>query len=251
MTEDVETLLTLSHELGAPDRHLAIGPEGNASVRVDDAHLVIKASGTSLRTLTANQVVTVQYRQLLNLLTQPGNDDAVTAQAYITATTDAHGHRPSVEALLHAVLMDQTDAKYIAHTHPIAVNQLLCSKSAELLVSGALFPDQIVVLGRHQMLVPYVDPGVPLARTIAQQLGAFQEEYGVSPKVLYLVNHGVFALGQTADEALLITEMAVKASTVLIGAIAAGGPVFMAAEEVDRIDGRPDEHYRRRLNGQK
>ncbi len=251
MTEDIETLLTLSHALGAPDRHLAIGPEGNASVRVDGAHLAIKASGTSLRTLTADQVVTVQYRQLLDLLTRPDNNDDVTAQAYITATIDGHGHRPSVEALLHAVLMEQTDAKYIAHTHPIAVNQLLCSKSADLLVSGALFPDQIVVLGRHQMLVPYIDPGVPLARTIAQQLGEFQKQHVMSPKVLYLANHGVFALGQTADEALLITEMAVKVSTVLIGAIAAGGPTFMAAEDVDRIDGRPDEHYRRRLNGQK
>jgi rhamnose utilization protein RhaD (predicted bifunctional aldolase and dehydrogenase) len=251
MTEDVETLLTLSRALGAPERHLAIGPEGNASVRVDDAHLVIKASGTSLATLTANQVVTVRYRELLNLLAQPGNDDDVTQEAYQKATVDGRGHRPSVEALLHAVLMDQTDAKFIAHTHPIAVNQLLCSTAADLLIAGALFPDQIVVLGRHQMLVPYVDPGVPLARAIAQQLSEFQAKHGISPKVIYLANHGIFALGQTADEALLISEMAVKTSRILVGAIAVGGPRFMDAEEVDRIDGRPDEHYRRKLNGQK
>lgn len=244
----LEQLLDLSHDLGAPSRHLAIGPEGNASVRLDESQLAIKASGTSLRTLTAEQIVTVRYRELLELLQQPGNDDGVTQQAYAAATVDASGHRPSVEALLHAVLMNQTDAQFIAHTHPVAVNRLLCSKAAPLLVAGALFPDQIVVLGRHQMLVPYVDPGVPLARAIAEQLEAFQREHGTSPKVLYLVNHGVFALGNTADEALLITEMTVKVSQVLLGAIAAGGPQFMAAAEVDRIDGRPDEHYRRALN---
>ena len=249
MNEDIEILLSLSHALGAPERHLAIGPEGNASVRLDATHLAIKASGTSLRTLTADQVVTVQYRQLLDLLSVADNDDSFTQDSYTAATVSGNGHRPSVEALLHAVLMDRTDARYIAHTHPVAVNALLCSDAADLLVAGALFPDQVVVLGRHQMLIPYVDPGVPLAQVIARQLTEFQAQHGTSPKVLYLENHGIFALGQSAEEALLITEMAVKVSRVLIGAVAAGGPRFMDATEVDRIDGRPDEHYRRRLNG--
>ena len=44
---------------------------------------------------------------------------------------------------------------------------------------------------------------------------------------------------------LQITAMAVKASRVLAGALAAGGVSALAEAEADRIDARPDEHYRR------
>jgi len=40
--------------------------------------------------------------------------------------------------------------------------------------------------------------------------------------------------------------MAEKAAKVFVGAAALGGPVFMTAEHVQRIAGRPDEAYRQR-----
>jgi ribulose-5-phosphate 4-epimerase/fuculose-1-phosphate aldolase len=64
--------------------------------------------------------------------------------------------------------------------------------------------------------------------------------------VLFLRNHGIFALGASRDEVLQITEMAVKVATVLQAAVAAGGPVFLTDAQADRIDSRPDEHHRRR-----
>ena len=44
---------------------------------------------------------------------------------------------------------------------------------------------------------------------------------------------------------LQITAMAVKASRVLAGALAVGGTNPLAERAADRIDARPDEHYRR------
>jgi hypothetical protein len=54
------------------------------------------------------------------------------------------------------------------------------------------------------------------------------------------------ALGQSAQEALNITFMADKWARILIGTHALGGPQFMPENEVERIDCRLDEHYRRK-----
>ena len=59
-------------------------------------------------------------------------------------------------------------------------------------------------------------------------------------------NHGVFALGGTAQEVLNITQMLVKTCRVLTGTLAGGGPRFLSHEHVARIDQRPDELARRR-----
>ncbi|WP_382306686.1 hypothetical protein [Herbiconiux sp. UC225_62] len=68
---------------------------------------------------------------------------------------------------------------------------------------------------------------------------------GSAPKVMYLQNHGMFALGASTAEVLQITEMAVKVAEVILGSLPAGGPVFLAAADVARIDTRPDELLRR------
>ena len=43
------------------------------------------------------------------------------------------------------------------------VNALLCSDRAEVLAGPPIFPDQVVVIGRRALLIPYSDPGVVLA----------------------------------------------------------------------------------------
>jgi ribulose-5-phosphate 4-epimerase/fuculose-1-phosphate aldolase len=66
-----------------------------------------------------------------------------------------------------------------------------------------------------------------------------------------MVNHGAVALGQTSTEVFNILLMADKWARVLVGTYALGGPNFLSAEQVERIDSRLDEHYRRgRLTGE-
>ena len=92
-----------------------------------------------------------------------------------------------------------------------------------MLATEMLFPDQVVVLGRRPLFVPYVDPGLALARRVRDDLEAHVARHGEPPKVIYLGNHGLFALGLTPEHVLQITAMAVKASRVLAGALAVGG----------------------------
>jgi rhamnose utilization protein RhaD (predicted bifunctional aldolase and dehydrogenase) len=248
----VDDLVALSRVLGEPARQLAILAEGNTSARLDgdgpSGRMLVKASGTWLARLNRDDLVELRLAPLVALLNdeRAGDEEVTRAFAEATITRDAPAPRPSVEALLHAVCLAETPARVVAHTHPVAVNGLLCSASAELLGAGALFPDQIVVLGRHVLVVPYLDPGLPLARRVRDLMRDFAARHGTTPRVLFLRNHGIFALGASRDEVLQITEMAVKAAIVLQAAVSAGGPVFLTDAHADRIDSRPDEHHRRR-----
>lgn len=238
-------LVELSHRLGDPTRDLALAAEGNVSHRLDPDTMLVKASGCSLGTLGREDLVEVRLAPLVELLDSSSAGDADVSRVYAESTSG--GRRPSVEAVLHAAILRETEAVCVAHTHPVAVNSLLCSTSAHLLTQGALFPDQVVMLGRRQVLVPYVDPGLALARAVRESLRAFVDAEGQRPKVLYLRNHGLFALGSSVEDALGITFMAVKSASILLGAIQAGGPVFLSDADVARIDSREDEHFRRSL----
>ncbi|MBM3669655.1 MAG: class II aldolase/adducin family protein [Actinobacteria bacterium] len=245
---DLASLIATSRVAGEPGRHLAIAAEGNISLRASDDSMWIKASGCSLATLGDDDVLLVDRAPIRALLDDPTADDAAVTAAYASCVIEGQsGRRPSVEALLHGVLYDTTDAACILHTHPIAVNRLLCSVAADALVAGAVFPDQIVMLGQRQLLVPYVDPGLPLAREVRTQVQHFTDEEGAPPTVVYLRNHGVFVMAPTPEQALAMTEMCVKVASVIEGALAVGGPVYLDSASSRRIETRPDEHYRRRM----
>jgi rhamnose utilization protein RhaD (predicted bifunctional aldolase and dehydrogenase) len=115
----------------------------------------------------------------------------------------------------------------------------------ETAARGRLFPDEIVSCGPASVIVPYTDPGLPLARKVNELIDEYIAEYNEQPKVILMQNHGLIALGQTAHEVEAITAMAVKAARILQGTYAFGGPRFFGPREVQRIHTRPDELYRR------
>ena len=246
-------LVRLARYAGQPSLQWACAAEGNVSGRWLADRMVVKASGCSMERLESTDLVDVSLAPLLALLDQDAAGDTAVDQAYRASMADGADEgvstrRPSVEALLHAVVLERTDADVVLHTHPIPVNRLLCSTAAEQLVAGALFPDQIVMMGQHQLLVPYVDPGLPLARTVRRCVDDFARAHGRMPKVIYLRNHGVFVAARDVQDAIDTTSMTVKVAAVLLGAIAAGGPVFLDEHEGVRIETRPDEQYRRAMS---
>ena len=245
MTQRVE-LLTLCRALGEPHRDLVLSAEGNVSMRVGEHTMAIKASGSALLTMCQDDLVDVNIPTILTLLEGAPSDEVIRS-TYREALLSQADKTPSVEAILHAVLYDITAAHVIAHTHPTVVNMLTCSVNPQILVQGALFPDAIVMLGRQQLLIPYTDPGVPLARAVRDGVRAFVEQEGSTPKVIYLANHGLFVWAESPESAMALTEMVVKNARILHGTLAAGGPAFLPSMQVDRIDQRPDEAHRRNV----
>lgn len=242
----VDDLLALCHAVGEPQRELAILGEGNVSARLDAARMLVKASGSTLGSATPGDLVECELAPILALLDEPAAGDDAVGEALMASRVDRAAKRPSVEAMLHAVVLS-VGAGAACHTHPISANGILSSDRAELLAAGALFPDAIVVLGQHALFVPYLDPGLELARHLRDALGAFMTQHGTLPKVVYLQNHGILAIGDDAAECLRITEMADKHARVLTAALTVGEPRFLGDDVLDRIEHRADEHHRRRV----
>lgn len=243
------SLAVLSQQLGDPAADLAILGEGNTSADAGDGSFLVKASGVSLGQAGAGDFVRLDTAAVLELVEDTALDEhdlpALTGRLR-AAAHDPGSPTPSIEAMLHALAIGVAGAAYVGHTHPTAVNGLLCSERAGELVAGPLFPDQVVVCGRHALLVPYAEPGLPLGRVVRDGLREFTDRHGQPPQLVYLGNHGIVALGSSAQEVLAITAMAVKAARVLTAALSVGAPARLPEESADRLDRRPDEIERRR-----
>ncbi len=246
-------LVAMSNRLGKPVMDYVILGEGNTSARADDDTFWVKASGTSLRTIDAGGFVRVRFDGVLDLL-RAGDlvrlgDDKVRAGLEAARVDPDAQARPSVETVLHALILQLEGVNFVGHTHPTAINAVACSEAFEAAVSGRLFPDEIVVCGPAPVIVPYTDPGLPLARKVRDLIDQYLDEYGEAPKVILMQNHGLITLGCNTQQVEDITAMAVKTARVLLGAYTMGGPRFLTSVNVARIHTRPDELYRRKLLG--
>ena len=243
-------LLSLSHELGREERRLAMLGEGNTSTRVSADTFLVKASGSNLASLSAAGVTECRFSDLEALLAQKSLSDTEIDEALFAARVDPKAKKPSVEAVFHAYLLTLPGVNFVGHTHPIAVNQLLCSKFARTFAKRRLFPDEIVCCGVESVFVPYTDPGLKLAKAIKAAVVAYIKRLSRAPRVILLENHGFIALGPTPESVLAATLMGAKAAEIFSGAAAiSASPQFLTAAQVTRIAGRPDELYRQKALG--
>lgn len=239
-------LITMSNDLGDPALDYVILGEGNTSARADTETFWVKASGEALRTIDHTGFVRVRFDEALALLeTGELGDDDVKAGLNAAKVDPDVSARPSVETVLHALALRLEDVNFVGHTHPTAINAILCSRKVEEAIAGRLFPDEIVYCGPAPVYVPYTDPGVPLARKVRDLIDRYIDEYREIPKVILMQNHGLISLGGTTQQVENITAMAVKTARVLLGAYSLEGPHFLTSEAVARIHTRPDEEYRR------
>ena len=197
-------LVELSHAFGSDPEYVRAGG-GNASVKLDGV-LYIKPSGTPLATMEADDLVPLRLDVLLDALDsdEPVAGDPVRAAAE-RAQVGNPTRRPSVEILFHALVPEPL----VLHLHPLTTNALTCNERGESLAAE--------LLGDDAVWVPYIDPGVPLARGIRDARAAFTERTGrPAPPVTLLGNHGLIVSGDTADE---VAERTRRVTSVIAGAV--------------------------------
>jgi rhamnose utilization protein RhaD (predicted bifunctional aldolase and dehydrogenase) len=204
----VEELISVANSFGADPEYSRAGG-GNASVKVDGI-LHIKPSGVPLATLAATDLVPLRIEVLLGALRsdEPVEGDPVRAAAAKAQVGDAGARQPSVEILFHALIPEAL----VLHTHPLVANAVTCNTDAEALL------DQL--LGDEAVLVPYTDPGVPLAplaREVERVRNAYTARTGRSaPGITLLGNHGIIVSGNSAAE---LTERAERLTATIAAAI--------------------------------
>jgi rhamnose utilization protein RhaD (predicted bifunctional aldolase and dehydrogenase)/NAD(P)-dependent dehydrogenase (short-subunit alcohol dehydrogenase family) len=174
------------------DKRLVLHGGGNTSVKTvlpdlfgESAEvLCIKGSGRDLAALEPEGLPAVRLAPLRALRRRESLDDAEMVRLSRAALLDPAAPNISVEALLHAFLPH----RFIDHTHSVAVLSL-----ADQPDGAALCAD---TFGRRLGIVPYVRPGLPLAKAAAE---AF--ETGPDVEGLVLVKHGIVTFAEDAAEA--------------------------------------------------
>jgi len=247
--DKIASLLKLSLDLGREDRGLAILGEGNTSCRLDADTFLVKASGSSLSNLREDQLVACRFSVLLPILKAGKISDTEMEKALLESRIDQAAPKPSIEAVFHAYLLSLPGIEVVGHTHPTIINSILCAGDtlSQRFANERRFPDEIVYCGARSVLLPYVDPGAILSKRIAEETDKFITAENRPPRVILLQNHGLIALGSSTGAVWATTQMAEKGARIFLGASGIGQCVSLTAENVARIDTRPDEHYRQRM----
>jgi rhamnose utilization protein RhaD (predicted bifunctional aldolase and dehydrogenase) len=244
-----EEVVALTRSLGERSRDLVILAEGNTSQRLPDGRVVVKASGSTMRTATAEDFVVVDVDPLVELMSSPK-----ASQADLTAALDAGEHagrrrRASIETLVHVAAQAFAPTPFVGHTHPTAVVGLLASVHAATAWDRHVYSDEAVVIGRP-LFVPYATPGIDLGRVYLEALRRHVDTHGELPTLVLLGNHGIVVNAPSAAGVEAASEMAVKGALVRTAAYSVGGVAALDTAAVDTFFAREDIIERRaRLGG--
>jgi len=188
--EDLALRVYTSRLIGA-DPDLVLHGGGNTSLKsraldlfgseIDVLH--IKGSGWDLASIDPAGLPAVALAPLCRLRDLERLDDGTMVAELRRALLDSAAPTPSVEALLHAFLPH----RYIDHSHADAILALTNQADGAARVRA--------LLGERVAWVPYVMPGLALAKRAA-------EIWEKNPDVegLVLEKHGLFSFGETARE---------------------------------------------------
>ena len=191
MKNELSNLVEISRYYGNNPEYVIAGG-GNTSYK-NEHYLWIKASGTSLATITEGGFAKMDRSCLAGIARKSYSNDPLKREAEIIkelfkCVADNSGLRPSVETSLHNLL----NFSYVVHTHPTLVNGLMCSK-----YSGKVTRE---IFGDDALLVEYTDPGYILFKLVEKRIAEYVKKYGKEPQIIFLENHGVFVCANTIDE---------------------------------------------------
>lgn len=214
-------------ELAKEISNYTICGEGNVSVRVNENTFLIKASGTSLHTLSKEDLTLC-------------NTDGI--------QIDLSHKKPSIETLFHSWFMKTfPEINFIAHTHPPHTTKILCSNQLYQFANRRWFPDQIVRNGVKSCVVPYAPPGQAILKLVEKHVTQFVNHEGYFPKLILLQNHGIITASKSKKDCAAATLMCEKSADIFIGAKVLGGIKFLTKQEVADVDTCPNENYRRNM----
>jgi len=188
--KEIQDLIEISRFYGADSRFVIAGG-GNTSFKNADK-LWVKASGSSLATITEDGFAVLDRAKLNILSERPYSDIAAEREEQVkndlAAATISKGKRPSVETSMHNAI----GFSFVVHLHPTAVNGLMCGNQAEA--------DLQRLFGEKALYIPYTDPGYVLFKKVEDSIKAFRTQFGEEPAVIWLQNHGIFVAADSIEE---------------------------------------------------
>jgi rhamnulose-1-phosphate aldolase/alcohol dehydrogenase len=186
--EDLALRLYTSRLIGS-DPDLVLHGGGNTSLKAPRTTLLgdrvdvlfVKGSGAPLDTVGPRDLPGLDLARLRRLRRLESLSDGEMFNQLRTHLLEASSPNPSVETLLHAFLPH----RFVDHSHADAVLALTNQPEGEALVREAL--------GERVVVVPYIMPGLPLAKAVAE---AVENQPGAQGAVL--LKHGLCSFAEGA-----------------------------------------------------
>ena len=225
-------LLELAHWAGNHPARLVLGSEGSVAATLPGCVFAVSAARTKLAQLKTGSLVEFDLAKARALIAL---DDA-TPEQIAEAQTNPAAPAPCADALAFADLFAFEGIHFALHTQPIPINQVICSPRARQFSDRRNLPEEILACGQASVLVPFMPPGLLLAKEIRRKIALWRDRYKTIPRLILIQNHGMIALGETVEEVKTITEMAVKYAEIFVGAAMMGGPEFLKPNYVTQID---------------
>ena len=176
-----QEVVNLATALGS-DSRITQGPGGNVSMK-DNGVLWVKASGAQMAFANSQAIfVPIDLQDARNKI----RDDSV---GFVNLYSES-SLRPSIETAMHAII----DAPFVAHVHSLGSLSVSALKDLE-------FATKLVRSVCKISVIPYVKPGIELAKSIENSLD-------VDSSALLLGNHGLTVWGESPGQCQeLITKL--------------------------------------------
>lgn len=193
---DLQGLIDASHALGDP--RLTLHGGGNTSMKgmwrdvtgAEVPALFVKGSGHALATIQAHGFAPLRLERLRQLLPPTQLGDLELGDELRCALLDSTAPNPSVETLVHAALPHT----YVLHSHADAILSLTNSPGGRELVER-LYGDRVLI-------IDYVMPGPELGAACDAAWRSIDAQAQERVEGLFLLNHGLFTMGESAEVAL-------------------------------------------------
>ena len=217
---ELDLLVYASRLIGA-ETSLVVWGGGNTSIKcVERDHrgrevrvLRVKGSGSDLKSIQKKDFPGVRMDDILALLERDQMEDQAMVNYFAHALLDPASPRPSIETPLHGFL----PATAVIHTHADAVVSLTNNDRCDD-VLRQVYGDEVVAL-------PYLRPGFPIARRVAQAFAAHP-----AARAILLEKHGTICWGDSVKDAYLSTIELISRAEEAIAHQASGRARFGGVE---------------------
>jgi len=213
---DLELLVYRSNLLGAEPAIINWRGGNTSSKTIERDHLGrevrvlwVKGSGSDLATCTAKDFAGLKLDEILPLENRDTLSDEEMVEFLAHCVFKPGGPRQSVETLMHAFI----PYRHVDHTHPDAILAFGNAANGEELAKR-VFGDRII-------WVPYVRPGFPLAKMVAQML-----RENPKAEAAILQKHGLVVWGDDHKETYHATLKFVNQAQEAVDEALKGKKVF-------------------------
>jgi L-fuculose-phosphate aldolase len=200
MSATKEKLIRYAHRTVSAG--LVAGAGGNVSAR-EEGTVWMKPSGFAMDEMTADDLCGMELE---------------------TGRQVSGPHRPTSEVNMHlAVYRQRPDVAAVFHTHSAWASGVISAG----VTLRPMFAEFVNDLGRTGT-VAYV---TPTTQRLADAVGEAVKRFDT----LFMVNHGVLAVGATIQEAFFRVAVVEDAAKSLVAATIVGRPNFLTQEQADEI----------------